>query len=147
MSTLTLSVKRRGRPRNLRHNIKIMDKLYDLVNPKTGESVIVHPPKSMLPGLNMDGKNAKDPEGRWVRVFRIEDSNGVKVFKHKRSVVLNHLPGDVAGFTDASGTRWNIRAIEGVHAEKARGKARQTHKVNTRVKQVRLLQKTSPATT
>jgi hypothetical protein len=129
MSTLTI---RKPRKENLRKNIKIMNKPYHLVSgTHPDQMIVVHPPKSMLPGPTADGQHPKDEHGRWVRLFTIEDSNGVKQFQRKRFLLLYHFPGEVAYFTDDKGGKWHIEAIPEVHAVKARGKARKTFRAKT----------------
>lgn len=129
MSTLTI---RKPRKANLRKNIKIMKKPYYLVSSAKPEHMItVHPPKSGKPGPNGDGKFPKDDLGRWVRLFTIEDSNSIKQFQRKRFLLLHHFPGEVAYFADEKGVKWEIEEIPGVHAIKARGKARRGFRAHT----------------
>jgi hypothetical protein len=79
----------------------------------------------MRPGLNMDSQNPKDEQGRYIRVFSIVNSNGVKPFEGKRQVILNHLPGEHAHVV-IKGVKWSLVPIPGISATKNRKRGYQT---------------------
>jgi len=108
--------------------VKIMMKNYHLVNKKSGDKMVVYPPRQ--PGLNQDRKKPKRSDGRWIRVFRIVDANGVDTSVFPRpdgveedQVALYHLPGNPAS-VEVNGETWAIQPIPGVVAPKPRNKNR-----------------------
>lgn len=103
-----------------RGSMKIMQKNYHLVNQKTGEKVVVHPPR--LPGLKQDFVDPKNEKGEWIRVFSIVEGAG-RQFRRGKDVVLYHAPGETP-YCMIGNEKWEIEPIEGVHAIKKRGEQR-----------------------
>lgn len=103
-----------------RGSMKIMQKNYHLVNQKTGEKVVVHPPR--LPGLKQDFVDPKNEKGEWIRVFNIVEGAG-RQFRRGKDIVLYHAPGETP-YCMIGNEKWEIEPIEGVHAVKKRGEER-----------------------
>jgi hypothetical protein len=127
MTTLLLTP-RKPRKKNLRNNMKIMNKPYYLVC-ENGDRMIVHPPKSMKPGPLADGRDPKDQFGRWQRRFTVTDFMGKKGID--KFILITHFPGEHPNYTDKSGNKWKLEPIPDVHAEKARGKDRKGFRTRT----------------
>lgn len=88
---------------------KLMQKNYNLVNVKTGEKIVVHPPG--LPGVNADGKNPKNAAKRWIRMFTIVDANGVAAFAGQSTIELTHAPKELPS-VEINGETWNVVSME-----------------------------------
>ena len=96
---------------------RVMQKNHYLVNLRTNERMIVFPPKG--PGLNEDWDNCMNANGEYIRVFKIVNTNGIKVFHPKKSLVLYNLPGHMPQMTDKHNDVWQVQEIPGVHSPKA----------------------------
>lgn len=107
-----------------RGSMKIMQKNYHLVSQKTGEKVVVHPPR--LPGLKKDFVDPKNEKGEWIRVFDIVEGSG-KQFRRGKEIVLYHAPGETP-YCMIGNEKWEIEPIEGVHAIKKRGEERKGYR-------------------
>jgi len=104
--------------------MKVMQKNYHLVNQKTGDKVVVHPPR--LPGLNKDFMNPKTEHDDWIRVFTVIEGSG-KNFRKGKEIVLFHAPGE-APHCRIDNELWIIQVIPGVTAVKKRGYERKGYR-------------------
>lgn len=86
---------------------RLRQKNYFLVNSKTGEAVVVHPPS--LPGVNADGHNPKE-NGKWIRKFQVVDANGVAKFKKMKEIILLNTPSRLPS-VKLDGERWSVKVI------------------------------------
>jgi hypothetical protein len=90
-----------------------MQKDYHLINERTGEKAVVHPP--FLPGENADGKNPKNKDGHWIRRFTVVDAAGIPAFQANQMITLTHCPGNLPSAI-FNGDKWQVRPIPDVKA-------------------------------
>jgi hypothetical protein len=95
-----------------------MPKDHYLVNLKTNERMIVHPPKA--PGVGEDWIHPMTKDGDYIRIFKIINNNGIGVFLPKCSLMLLHKPGQMPTITDKNGNVWQVQEIPGIRAPKSR---------------------------